>query len=191
MNVANLNEPSILGFAITPWLIILFISAIGIIVSLIMIMSALARKNKKEIELINMAAANTSKIPVKDIDISSLSLDNQADNETEAFAYTDKTGTNTLGDINKDSTEGFDKETESFYESQSQTEGFNINSETESFTQIDQTQGFETMTVPFEEQTEGLSGLDGEAPKAKFCEQCGHRIAGKGKFCSHCGSKII
>ena len=142
--MADLNGPSILGFPITPWLIILFISLIGIIVSLILILSALAKKDKTELELIKKAAINTTKIPVKDISTTSLLYDSKTDNETEAISYTEETEIITNSNSG-DVTERVDIG----------TEGLLIGTEqTEALLQNEQTQSLDFRASSFENETE-------------------------------------
>lgn len=184
--MADLNQPEILGYAITPWFIILCISFIGVIVSAVMILFGFSKRKVRESEMIDKAVKNTSKIPVKDIDITGLNINSFGEDGTEAITCnSETTGTAGFTDVINDKTEGLGRQTESF-DFKEITEGLEAASETESFT-------FETSVL--NSQTEGLTEFDLQesneieksSSKPKFCSYCGNKVMGKGKFCSQCG----
>lgn len=142
--MVDITQPSILGYAITPWFIILCSCIIGTIVFAILVVLGFSKRGSKERELIENAVKNTSNIPVKNIEIPTMdfSIDGQDGTESIVGGKTDKT--------DPFKTEGFESGTEGLTDG---TEGFGI-----------KTEGFDTKTEGLELKTEGLEfkteGLD-------------------------------
>ncbi len=206
----DITEPTILGYAITPWFVVFCLCFIGLIVCAILVVSAFSKKDAREREMIESAVKNTSKIPVKSIDIPTIDFSDESLKGTEAingvFEKTD--GFGTTGGM--ESTEGFDIGTEGLSPGTEgfgfrtegldlktegldlkteglnmQTEGLSQNNFTEAFSVSDSTESFENV-----DKTEGLAGESNNttARKSKFCSKCGNKV--NGKFCSRCGYEI-
>lgn len=142
--MVDITQPSIMGYAITPWFIILCLCIIGTIVFAILVVLGFSKRGSKEREMIENAVKNTSNIPVKNIEIPTMdfSIDGQDGTESIVGGKTDKT--------DPFKTEGFDSDTEGLTDG---TEGFGI-----------KTEGFDAKTEGLELKTEGLDlkteGLD-------------------------------
>jgi len=85
--MVDITQPSFLGFTITPWLIILFLSFIGALIFAVSVVSGFSKRNLKEIEIIEKAAKNTSVIPVRTAKVQSSSLSTENQDGTELISY--------------------------------------------------------------------------------------------------------
>lgn len=194
----NLNQPAVFGYAITPWFIVWIISVLGVIAFLISIVMHFSKRELREKAMIENAAKNNKKIPVKNIEIPDYESIEIGVTESNFGDGTEGLVTNAFIDNTEgfvDKTEGFTDKTEGFLD---KTEGFG---KTESF--IDDTEGIKVSdkTESFIEKTEGLilqqdktegftSSLSGKIDnkKSNFCSQCGSKVSGN--FCSRCGYRI-
>lgn len=201
--MVDITQPSILGYPITPWFIVLCACVIGTIVFAILLVLGLSKRESREYEMIENAAKKTSNIPVKNIEIPSMdfSIDGQDGTESIVGGKTDRT--------EPFKTEGFDSSIEGLTDG---TEGFDVKNEGLDL----KTEGLDLKTKGFAPQTEGLvfnsgteafdtnsteaftadrsEGFDGEDSdsmkrKSKFCWKCGNKVSAN--FCSHCGQKLI
>lgn len=199
--MADINQPTILGYAITPWFIVLCLCIIGAIIFAVLTVLGFSKKGSKEREMLEKAVKNTSNIPVKNIEIPTMdfSIDGQdgtesiADNAIDPFAtegFDPRTeGFGMAAEAPNIQTEGFDEKTEGL---NLQTEGFHLKTEGLAFhsaTEAFATDGTEAFNI---DKTEGFDVI-ANTPETirqtpKFCSQCGHKI--RGNFCSHCGYQI-
>lgn len=173
--MVDITQPTVLGCAITPWLITLCLCIVGTIVFTVLVFFCLSKRGTRERQMIENAVKNTSDIPVKSIEIPTMDFGFDGREGTEAIisVETETAGTfETEGFCNE--TEGFDDKTDGF---ELKTEGLAFDSQTEHF-DVGRTEAFEEFCQI------------GEMPqkKSKFCSRCGNRV--EGKFCSHCGHPI-
>ena len=169
--MTDLNQPSIFGYAITPWFIIVCICGVGIVCCIVAIVVSLLSRKKREIRMIDEAAKNTSKIKLKadekDVDID-ISIDTGI--ETESISYETSADTS----ASDTDTASFGVESTSFGKS-------------EEVSQND-TEGLIPSTEAFD-KTEGLN-FETSAKKNKFCTKCGAKLNPNSKFCIKCGKKL-
>lgn len=216
--MVDITQPSIMGYAITPWFIILCLCIIGTIVFAILVVLGFSKRGSKEREMIENAVKNTSNIPVKNIEIPTMdfSIDGQDGTESIVGGKTDKTdpfktegfdsGTEGLTDGTEwfgIKTEGFDAKTEGL---ELKTEGLDLKTEgldlkTEGL--APQTEGLYMKADSWNLKTEGLvfnsatEAFDTNNTEAFTVdrtegfdgEDSGH-IKYKSKFCSRCGNKV-
>lgn len=201
----NLNQPTIFGYAITPWLIVWIIAVLGVIAFLISIVMHFSKRELKEKTMIENAAKNNKSIPVKNIEIPDYesieigATESNFGDSTEGLvtnAFIDNTEgfvDKTEGFIDKtegfiDKTEGFIDKTEGFENTESfitYREGIKVSDKTESF--IEKTEGLILQQDKTEGFTSSLPGIS-DNKKSNFCSQCGSKVSGN--FCSRCGYKI-
>ena len=176
-----IDQPTILGFPITPWLIIFFVCLIAIFIGVIM----LTRDIKKKDFNVNDVVVMKSDFTNSD---SSSTTSSVGLGKTEGLYGTTGTMQTNGTDISnvKDKTSSIygSGETSSFFEDSStssfvadKTEGFGL-TETTAF---DGTEAFLSSTE-FINQTEYTGRI-------MYCSKCGTKLDG-GVFCSKCGTKI-
>ncbi len=152
--MVDITQPTILGYAITPWLIVLCSCIIGAVIFAVLIVLGFSKRESKECEMIENAVKNTANIPVKNIEIPTMDFGMEGQEATESMI-----DDNTEEAISYE-TEVMDFETEVLDD---RTEVSDLGSETE-------------VLAENGENKPNFCSKCGNRVKGNFCSHCGYKI---------------